>query len=256
MPRAGLEPACRIRRGILSPLRLPISPSRRDGAPQSLLRLRLLRTTNEDALAGEARAFVESVDWVGWPTASSVAGVLEPDLQAVRALEAGGVPDVEGVRVHVIVDALGDLRVAIQELAEEGFGDFLLENRRLRLQGAALLVTRWRAFRSERDDSDPRSRSTRNTLRSANGVAWAAVTMELPRQLRWWSIRRDISKAAARVSSVIFSGFFAPFWLDRPVCDGRLMRDCSVYVGGGRSSSGASGGAWWRSATVAFPTRV
>lgn len=77
---------------------------------------------------------------------SSVAGVLEPDLQAVRALEAGGVPDVEGIRVHVIVDALGDLRVAIQELAEEGFGDFLLENRRLRLQGAALLVTRWRAF--------------------------------------------------------------------------------------------------------------
>jgi hypothetical protein len=51
------------------------------------------------------------------------------------------VTDIEGVGVHVVIDALGDLHIAIEELAEEGFGSFLLELGRLGLQGTALLVT-------------------------------------------------------------------------------------------------------------------
>jgi hypothetical protein len=49
--------------------------------------------------------------------------------------------DVERVRVDVVVDTLGDFDIAVEELAEEVFGGFLLEDRRLRLQGTTLLVT-------------------------------------------------------------------------------------------------------------------
>jgi hypothetical protein len=71
----------------------------------------------------------------------SVVGVLEPDLEAVRALEARRMTDVERVRVDVVIDALGDFDIAVEELAEEVFGGFLLEDRRLGLQGTTLLVT-------------------------------------------------------------------------------------------------------------------
>lgn len=108
------------------------------------------RRTNEDALAtGAARAslfgvgvFLEgSVTPSGRPKRASGTGELEADLQSVRALEARRMADVERVRIDVVIDTLGDFDIAIQELAEEVFGSFLLEDGRLGLQGTALLVT-------------------------------------------------------------------------------------------------------------------
>jgi hypothetical protein len=49
------------------------------------------------------------------------------------------VPDVQRVRVDIVIHTLRDFGIAIEELAEERFGGFLLEYGCLRLHGEALL---------------------------------------------------------------------------------------------------------------------
>ena len=62
------------------------------------------------------------------PPLGSAVRVLKAGLETDRALETRRVPNVERVRVDVIVDALNSLDLAIQELTEESFGKFLLGN--------------------------------------------------------------------------------------------------------------------------------
>ena len=59
----------------------------------------------------------------------------------MRAFEAGRVSNIQRVRVDIVIDALGDTDIAIEELAEEFLSGLLLEYRRLGLQGTTLLVT-------------------------------------------------------------------------------------------------------------------
>src|SRR5690606_12691115 len=60
-------------------------------------------------------------------------------LEALRALEARRMPDVQRVGVDVVVDALRHADLTVEELAKEGFGDFLLRDRRRGHQDHPLL---------------------------------------------------------------------------------------------------------------------
>ena len=103
VPGAGVEPASSHEGGILSPLRLPISPSRPVSGVRAAWREAACAShggTNNDALAtGVARAqclesvvFLEAargvLHWTGAKRRRSGVGELEADFQAVRALEA------------------------------------------------------------------------------------------------------------------------------------------------------------------------
>jgi hypothetical protein len=106
------------------------------------------------------------------------------------------VTDVERVRVDIIIDALGDFDVAVEELAEEVFGGFLLEYGRLGLQGTSLLVTGmempWRGV------------TGLAMVRASGGAALGSSA--------GWLVRRDISKAGARVSSRNFCRIAMPIF--------------------------------------------